>query len=177
MATVLRKSVPVSAPQYRIPRKGTRAKVYNGNQAMEVAVATFDPSANTGQRAIAAHGLGVFIPAKAVVTKVLVDVVTTFTSANDSATIALSAQDANDIVSAIAISAAGDVWDAGVRGSKIGFPNFGADAAHDSALKVAALFAGTAVKTTAERELTATVAVQALTAGKATIYCEYFLSS
>lgn len=166
----------MSAPQYRVARKATRT-VYKGNQVAEVAVATFNPSANTSERTVAAHALGVFIPNNAVITRVLVDVVTTFTSADDSATIALHAQGANDIVSAIAISDATNVWDAGVHGSKIGFPNLGADAAHDSAVEVAALFAGTALKTTAERELTATVAVQALTAGKANIYVEYFISA
>lgn len=175
MAQPIRKNLPISTPQYRVSRKASRT-VYKGNQAAEVAIATFNPSATSSQRAVAAHGLGVFIPAKAVITRVLVDVVTTFTSANDTATIALHAQGAGDIVAAVAIGAAGDVWDAGVRGSKIGFPNLGADAAHDSAVEVAALFAGVALKTTAEREITATVAVEALTAGKANIYIEYFCS-
>lgn len=139
----------------------------------KTAIAIFDPSANTGERTTGAHGLGVYIPDNAVITSIVVDVITTFTSADDSGTIALHAQSANDIVSAIAISDASNVWDAGLHGSKVGFPNFGADAAHDSALEVAALFAGAMLKLTAEREITATVAVQALTAGKAVIYVEY----
>jgi hypothetical protein len=141
--------------------------------AKKMAVAIFDPSANSGERTVAAHGLGVYIPDNAVITNVFVDVVTTFTSATDAGTIALHAQAANDIVAAIAISDASNVWDAGIRGSKLGYPNLGADAAHDSALEVAALFAGTMLKLTAERELTATVAVEALTAGKAVVYVEY----
>jgi len=176
MGTYYRKNLPVSAPGFRIPRKAAR-NVVNGNVVPEIAVATFDPSANAAQRATAAHGLGVYLPAKAVITRVVIDVVTTFTSADDSATIALHAQSANDIVSAIAISDATNVWDAGLRGSKIGFPNFGADAAHDSAVEVAALFAGSMLKVTAEREITATVAVQALTAGKANIIVEYVVSN
>jgi hypothetical protein len=127
-------------------------------------------------RTVAAHGLGVYIPSKAIVTRVLVDVVTTFTSTDDSATIALHAQGAGDIVAAIAISDSTNVWDAGIRGSKIGFPNFGADAAHDSAVEVAALFGGSMLKTTAVREITATVAVQALLTGKANIFVEYLVS-
>lgn len=172
---VVKENIITVAPQYRVKRKASRS-VYKGNQVAEVAMATFNPSANTGERTIGAHGLGVFIPAKAVITKILVDVVTTFTTANDSGTIALHAQAADDIVAAIAISDASNVWDAGVHGSKIGFPNLGADAAHDSAVEVAALFAGVALKTTAEREITATVAVQALTAGKCNVYVEYFIS-
>ncbi len=102
--------------------------------------------------------------------------VSTCTRSDDSGTIALHAQSANDIVSAIAISASGDVWDAGIHGSKIGYPNFGADAAHDSALEVAALFAASMLKTTAVREIVATVATQALLTGKANIFVEFIIS-
>jgi len=63
-----------------------------------------------------------------------------------------------------------------MHGSKIGFPNFGADAAHDSSVEVAALFAATYLKTTAIRQITATVAVAALTAGKANVYVEFYIS-
>jgi hypothetical protein len=119
--------------------------------------ATTFPAALAAQSA--PHGLGVYIPAKAVITKVWVDVVTTFADGDaDAATIALHAQSANDIVAGIAVSDSTNVWDAGIRGSKIGFPNLGADAAHDSAVEVAGLFAGTCLKTTAVREITATVA-------------------
>ena len=100
----------------RTKRKGTVVK--------EMAVATFDPTANTGERAIGAHGLGVYLPAKAVITRAWIDVVETFASAGaDAGTIALHAQSAGDIVAAIAISDSSNVWDAGIRGSKIGFPN------------------------------------------------------
>ena len=149
---------------------------YNGVVAKRVAQAVFNPSANTGERTIAAHGLGVYLPDNAVLTAAFYDVVTTFTSAGaDAGTIALHAQAADDIVAAIAISDASNPWDAGIHGTKIGYPNLGADAAHDSALEVAALFAGTMLKLTAERELTATVATQALTAGKLVLYVEYVL--
>lgn len=163
----------VSVPELSFKR-AARAR-FNGIVAPRVAQAVFDPSANTGERTVAAHGLGVYIPDNAIIKRVWIDVVTTFTSADDSATIAVHAQSANDIVSAIAISDASNVWDAGIRGSKIGFPNFGADAAHDSALEVAALFAASMLKLTAERELTVTVATQALTAGKMVVYVEYLL--
>lgn len=170
--------IPVVAPQYQIVnRSGVTRTKHEGGNVRELVVATFDPSANTGERTVAAHGLGVYIPDNAIITKVWIDVVTTFTSASaDAGTIAIHAQSADDIVAAIAISDSSNVWDAGIHGSKLGFPNLGADAAHDSALEVAALFAGTFLKMTAEREITATVAVAALTAGKANIFVEYVIS-
>lgn len=153
----------------RTKRKGTVVK--------EMAVATFDPTADATHRSIGAHGLGVYLPAKAVITRAWIDIVETFVSAGaDAGTIALHAQSAGDLVAAIAISDTSNVWDAGIRGSKVGFPNLGADAAHDSALEVAALYAGTMLKTTAIRELVATVAGQVLTAGKANIFVEYVIS-
>lgn len=171
---IKRWNIPMITPQYRVKR--SHADKFQGNGLVHVATATFDPSANTGERTVAAHTLGVYIPDNAVITRAWYDVVTTFTSANDSATIALHVQGANDLVAAIAISDASNVWDAGIHGTLIGYPNLGADAAHDSALEVAALFAGVMLKTTAERQLTATVAVQALTAGKLNLYVEYVIS-
>jgi len=162
------------APDYKIPRGTVVSEA--GIMVKKTAMAIFDPSANTGERTVAAHGLGVYIPDNAIITKVWVDVITTFTSAGaDAGTIALHAQAADDIVAAIAISNASNVWDAGLHGSKIGFPAL-ADTATQTALEVAALFAATYLKTTAEREITATVAVQALTAGKAAIFVEYIVS-
>jgi hypothetical protein len=177
MGEVYRKDIPIIAPEFQVANKSgvTRTK-RTGTVVREIAVATFNPSGNTAQRPIAAYGLGVYLPIKAIITNVFVDVVTTFTSATDAGTIALHAQAADDVVAAVAISTAGDVWDAGIHGSKIGYPNFGADAAHDSAVEVAALFASSMLKLTAARELTATVAVEALTAGKANIYVSYVLS-
>lgn len=156
------------AGQTNVKREGTTVP--------RVAVATYDVSGGDSG-AVGAHTLGVYIPDNAVITRAIVDVVTTFTDGDqDAATIALHLQSANDIVAAIAVADASNVWDAGIRGTKIGFPNLGADAAHDSALEVAALFAGTMLKTTAVREITATVAEAALTAGKMNIYVEYYIS-
>jgi hypothetical protein len=151
--------------------------IADGHGATLVARATFDPSATAASRTIAAHGLGVTIPDNAILTKVFVDVITTFTSASDAGTIAIHAQGADDIIAAIAISDATNVWDAGIHGSKIGFPALGDDAAHNTAVEVAALFTGTYLKMTAARELTATVAVEALTAGKAILFAEYVISA
>lgn len=142
-----------------------------------VAKATFDTagtdSSGVENTTIAAHPLGVYIPSGAVILRAYVDVVTTFTSATDAATIAIKVQGAGDAVAAIAISDATNVWDAGIHGTLFNAPNLGADAAHDSALEVIALDAATKLKTTANREITATVAVEALTAGKAYVFVEY----
>lgn len=148
-----------------------------GLGAMRVARVTFDPSGNTDHRTIAAHALGAALPKNAIITGLFYDVITTFTSATDAATVALKIQSANDLLSAIAISDASNVLDAGVHGGLIGYPNFGADAAHDSQVEVAALFAATYLKLTAAVQITATVAVEALTAGKMNIFARYVLSS
>jgi hypothetical protein len=115
--------------------------------------AVFNPSANTGQRTVAAHGLSLFIPAGAIITRPIIDVITTFTSAADTATIALHLQTANDLQTAIAIGDESTAWDAGVREVSV-----------------------TLFKLTAERQLTATVAVQAQHAGKVNVHVEYFLA-
>jgi hypothetical protein len=174
--TIENHDIGIAAPEFIVKNKSgvTRTK-RAGTVVRELAVATFDPSATSGERTIAAHGLGVYIPTKAIITRVWVDVVTTFTSATDAGTIALHLQAANDVVSAIAISDASNVWDAGIRGSKIGVPAL-ADTATETALVVNALFAASMLKLTAVRELTATVAVEALTAGKANIFVEYVIS-
>lgn len=169
--------IPVVAPEYQVKNKSgiTRTK-REGTVVRELAVATFDPSGNTAERPVAAYGLGVYLPDNAVITMAWIDVITTFTSAGaDAGTIAIHIQSANDVVAAIAISDASNVWDAGIHGSKIGFPAL-ADTGTQTALLVAALFAGSMLKTTAVREITATVGGQALTAGKANIYVEYVIS-
>lgn len=111
----------------------------------------------TGGKAIAAYGMGLTIPRGAHVTKAFYKVLTTFTSATDAATIALKLVSANDIVSAVAISAMGDVWDA--SGTVITIPT------GSMTTELAA--------TTADTELTATVAVEALTAGKLVLWVEW----
>lgn len=171
--SLLKANKPISAPDVRLSRAALTR--HNGVSVKRVAQAVFNPSANTGERTTGAHGLGVYLPDNAILTRAWIDVVTTFTSAGaDAGTIAIHAQSANDIVAAIAISDASNVWDAGIRGTKVGFPAL-ADTGTETALTVAALFAASMIKLTAEREITATVATQALTAGKAVIYVEYVL--
>jgi hypothetical protein len=166
---------------------------------------------------IAAHTLPLALPNGAIITNVFYSVGTTFTSATDAATIALHLQSANDIVAALAISNAANIWDAGLHSTKI---PYGANSTYtataltsvapsgtDFALQAIttsspAGFAtadegGTAagalvdiqtlvrrlqekgtptpLKLTANRTLTATVAVEALTAGAMDIFVEYIL--
>ena len=99
--------------------------------------------------AVGAHAIsGAVVPAGYSILDGVVDVITTFTSAADTATIALHAQAANDLVAAIAINNGGNPWDAGL---------------HDI---VPAGAAPSSLKMTAARTITATVGVQALTAGR-----------
>jgi hypothetical protein len=123
---------------------------------------------------VGAHGLGVYIPDNAIITKAYYDVGTTFTSADDSATIALSILAADDLVAAIAISAANPgVYDAGIRDCLPGNYALSGDAA--SAIVHAALVAASAIKMTSSKELTATVAVQPLVLGKLRLFVEYVM--
>lgn len=128
------------------------------NGAPHTVVATFD-TAIAANKAIGAHGLGVYIPAKAVILDGFIDVLTTATSATDAATLAAKVEGTADTVAAIAISDATNPWDAGLHAVK--------------ELNTAA----TMVKTTARREITVTTAVEALTAGKFNIVLRYVVSA
>lgn len=101
----------------------------------------------TGGKAIGEHDLNIDLPAGAVILYSHYEVTTTFTSATDAATIALKAGAAT-IKGAVAISNGANPWDDGLK-----------DGAHDWA-------AANAQKNTAAGAVTATVAVEALTAGK-----------
>lgn len=165
-------------PQYQVNRGAVKCE--SGLATRYLATAIYDTAAldssGAANTTIAAHGLGVFLPTKAIITNAWIDVITTFTSATDAGTIALKAQTAGDLTAAIAISDASNVWDAGVRGC---LPGSYAEAtvAGDSAIADAARKAGSYIKLTAERELVATVAGEALTAGKAVIFVEYVISA
>jgi len=105
---------------------------------------------------IGSHYLGATLPDNALVIGGGVEVLTTYTDgADDSATLALSINGANDLVTATAISAGGNIWDAGNR-----------DIVPDST-------GTTAIKLTAERELTLTIADDQLTAGKMRVWLMY----
>lgn len=154
-------------------------KKRNNHFGKKIAVATFKKtgtdSAGVSMATIAAHGLGVTIPSGALITDAYYIVNETFTSATDAATIALHVEGAGDLKAAIAISDGTNVWDAGKRGCLPG--NYALDGNALSAVAMAAAEAGSYILTTAERELTATVAVEALTGttGELTLYVEYFV--
>ena len=132
-------------------------------------------SGGISNKTIASNGLGVFIPKNAIIVNAWYDVTTTFTSASDAATIALTLQSAGDLKAAIAISDATNVWDSGIHGTLIGH-YAERTVAGDTAILDAASWAGSLLKSTALRELTATVAVEALTAGKLILFVEYVMS-
>jgi len=128
---------------------------------------------------VTAHPLGVYIPDNAIVIDAFYDVITTFTSAGDTATIALKVNGANDLVTAIAINDATNPWDGGVHVTLAGSPAIGSNATSlDSGTNI--LYAGTIaesqIKLTAAREVTATVGTQALATGKLNLYIIYILS-
>lgn len=116
------------------------------------------------------------LPENAVVTNVLYDVETTFTSATDAATIALDLG-GTDFVAALAISNGTNIWDAGVHGTLYG--NWALDGNALTAIAMAAARTGTYTKTTSTAStqvVESTIAVETLTAGKLNIYVEYFVS-
>lgn len=166
------------APAFQVRRGAVKAE--SGLSTKYMATAIFDTagldSAGVANTTVAAHGTGVYLPTKAIITSAWWDVITTFTTASaDAGTIAISAQSANDIVAAIAVSAAGDVWDAGMHAGKPG--NYSLDGNSLSQIAAGAALSATWIKMTAEREITVTVGGQALTAGKMAIFVEYFISA
>jgi hypothetical protein len=132
-------------------------------------------SSGVSNKTKAVHGLGVYIPANAIVTRAWIDVTTTFTTESaDGGTIGLYIANAGDLTAAIAVSAAGDVWDAGIHGTLIGTP--AVPDAGSSAIVHTASVAATLLKTTALCELKAIVATQALLTGKLRLYVEYLMT-
>ena len=139
----------------------------------KVVKVAFNPSGVTAQRTVAAHGLGVIIPSGAIITNAYYQVITTLTDgASDTATIALMVEGAGDLKAAMAISDATNVWDAGVHGL---LPGSYAErvVSGDTAVLDTASKAGSYILTTADREVTATIAIAALTVGLVYIYIEY----
>lgn len=114
-------------------------------------------SSGAANSTIAAHGLGVYFPIGTIITNAFYDIPTTFTSATDAAEISFGIGSATDLKAATAIST-GTTYD-----------NVAACVAFTP------VSAATAVKLAAKSELTATVSVEALTAGEMDIYIEYFL--
>ena len=135
---------------------GYVADAADGLGLAKVAVATYDFAEHGG--VVGAIDLGVTIPDNSIVLDGLIDVITTCTSANDSGTMAIHVNAANDIVTAIAISNGGNPWDAGL---------------HDI---IPVGTAATAKKTTAARAITATIGTQDFTAGKFLVILRYVVT-
>lgn len=174
MATT-RFDTKIIAPHFRVKRGATN--VESGLMVQYVAFALYDTagndSAGVSNKTVAAHGTGVFLPLGAILTNAWTDVKTTFTSSTSAATIALKVQTANDIVSAIALNSGSSRWASGLGGTVLGTQALDGNAL--TAINAAAANAAAMIKLTAEREIVATVAVEALTAGKMGIYVEYYI--
>ena len=155
------------------------------SQVKQIAVAVFDPTtdgtlatnASYGARTTTAGGgqTGkVIIPEGALITKVYTHVETAITDDGDnSTTLSLGYTGAlAGFLAATAINAT--VWAAGSHNTLVGYPNLGADAAHDSQLEVAALYAATYIAVTADVEVLITLNNDhAIDAGKVTVFVEY----
>ncbi len=130
----------------------------DGQGNLRVCRVTYDFGINGG--AVSAINLGQSIPDNALIVGGFVDVITTLTSAGDTATGAISVEGADDIVVAIAINDGSDPWDAGQQAiiPKANTPET------------------TAVKLTAIRSPTFTIAVEAVTAGAFVCFLYYVLS-
>lgn len=158
MAKDVQKTIPVR-PAYQV-NKGP-VKCESGLGTTYVATAIYDSaaldSAGVSNSTIAAHGTGVFLPTRAIIKRAWFQVVTAFTSATNAGTIALSVQSANDLKTATAVSNA-------IYGTAIITDGVPVDSA------------ATRILLTAQRELVATVAVEALTAGKLVLFVEYVIA-
>lgn len=131
-----------------------------GNSFLRVARFLFDTaatdSAGASNKTVGAHGTGVTLPAFAIVVGGFQDVNTALTSTNSTSTVAVSVQAANDIQTAAAVS--------GAPYSTIN---------RKAIVPKANTPESTAVKTSAAKEITVTVAVEALLAGKFSGYLYY----
>jgi len=126
----------------------------DGLGALRVARATFDLGV-AANRTVAAHGLGVTIPANALIVGGFMEVNTAITGETN-ATLAISVKTANDIQAAAAVS--GAPWS--TTGQKAIVPK--ANTPESTGIKLAGA-----------KEITATIATAALLTGKVTIYLYY----
>ena len=121
---------------------------------------------------------GVRIPDGSVITRAWYFVNTVFTDGgDDNTTIKLGlVSDDDEFVAAIAISAAGDVWDAGSHGTLIGHGGVESGDNAETAIENAASNSATFVHVTTDDELIMTVAVDVVASGKLTLFVEYVAS-
>lgn len=122
-----------------------------------IAHAVWDPSGVSGQRTVGGHGLSVTLPAKSIVTQAWFYTKTSVVSTGNNGTIAFSCTGANDLFSAADIDSSSGV--AGQIGAGVPVGT-----------------AATMVFNTAACEITATVAVNAFTAGKIDFYVRYVVA-
>ena len=123
-----------------------------------------------------AHPTGVFIPDNAIITGAFYEVATTFVSGTDACTIAIHVESGDDLVAAIDIADASNVFDAGIHGTLVKAGTGANDAAHDSAVKVIALEAAAMVKVAGQEEVTFTLgASEDLTAGRLNLWIDYVI--
>lgn len=125
-----------------------------GTYIKKTAIAVYDFAVDGGVIGAITLAGTVSIPDNAVVTAVTHDVLTTCTSATDAATIALSVPTDGALTTALAISNAANIWDAGAHLPNTALPK----------------------KLTAARNLQITVAVEAITAGKIVFAVDYYVS-
>jgi len=136
------------------------------------------------------NGENAVIPSGAVVTDAWYEIETTLQSDDgavgggnaDDATIALHIEGANDLVSAIAISDASNVWDDGMQGTLAGSPSLDSgesevtDITDQTNLVYAGKRAESFIQTTEDRPITFTIANDAyLHAGKVNVYVKYII--
>lgn len=113
----------------------------------------YNPTADASVRALGAHDISPVIPDNALILYGIIEILETLTDEDDdSATLALSVQSANDLVTATAISS-GTFWDA-VK----------AKAVVPDALRLAGI--ATSIKLTAARRVVATVGDDTINVGK-----------
>jgi hypothetical protein len=139
---------------------GSVPAAIDGLGQLGVARVTFD-TAVAANKTVAAHASAVTIPANALIVGGVTHVNTAFTSAGgNDGTIAISVESANDIQTAAAVS--------GAPYSTIG---------RKAIVPKANTPESTSILTTQARAITFTVAVDALTAGKLTLFLYYLVSA
>ena len=151
----------------------------------QVAVAVFDPTGNGTLATNATYGANtttagggqagkVVIPEGALITKVYIHTETAVTDDGDNSTTISLGYTGTLAAFAAATDVNATIWAAGSHNTLVGYPNLGADAAHDSQLEVAALYAATYIAVTTDVEVLITLNNDhAVDAGKFTVFVEY----
>ena len=121
---------------------------------------------------------GVRIPDGSVITRCWYFVNTTLTGGGtDAATPKLGlVSDDDEFVAAIAISDASNVWDAGSHGTLVGFGGVESGDNAETAIENAASGSATFVHCTTDDEIIFTKGTNTITAGKLTVFVEYYAS-